>query len=84
MLRHQFIGGSNADQPASGSRATTGEPPAPSPVPGQQGSEAVLISLGPLSLSSAMDRHPLAAGSVAKDERDIFTATNNTVSGVHS
>ena len=84
MLRHQFIGGSNADQPASGSRATTGEPPAPSPVPGQLGSEAVLISLGPLSLSRAMDRYIWRQGSMEKEERDVSPVTNNTVSGVHS
>lgn len=84
MLRHQFFGGSNADQPASGSRATTGEPPAPLPVLKKQGSKAVLTTLGPLSLSRAMDRYLWRQGSMEKEERDVSPVTINTVGEVNS
>ena len=50
-----------AINPASGSRPTTAEPPAPSPAPAQQGPEAVLSSLAPLCASSDQDRHKLLA-----------------------
>ena len=48
-----------AISPASGSRPTTAEPPAPSPLPAQQGSAAVLSSSTPLCPGSVQDRHKL-------------------------
>jgi hypothetical protein len=47
-----------AISPASGSRPTTAEPPAPPPGPAQQGSEAVLSSSTPLFVRTA--RRPAA------------------------
>ena len=45
--------------PASGSTPTTAEPPAPSPAPTQQGSEAALSSFAPLCPGSKQYRHKL-------------------------
>lgn len=53
------LGTAAAISPASGSRPTTAEPPAPSLVPAEQGPEAVLNSLDPLCATSAQDRHKL-------------------------
>ena len=53
------LGALAAISPASGSRPTKAEPPAPSLVPAQQGSEAVLSSSAPLCPGSVQDRHLL-------------------------